>query len=415
MLSSIKVCFIVPPNPTALADRIDPHLGVLSIAAMVREHGHEVDYVEWDSAAGLENLPEADVYGITAYGINYHIAKDIAALCKVVCPESKTVIGGPIASDLPQQCLEDFDAVVIHEGESAFLEFLECQETGRFYFGSYPAYAEGSCPPPAYDLVNWSQYSRLVMGQRAFGLMTSRGCPYNCAFCRNDRSWGSFRKQPNHVVSRDIRYCKEMTGFHAGLFWDNVFELRVSHEFLDAVGKEDIIFSYLTRGQVHGWDKEIYQAGGRVVFIGIETGDPDLLKKMNKGVTLYQIKAAVYEAQKAGINARCGIVFGFPGETPETVERTKRFVEDLKPDQTFLSFFAPFPGTDVWKNPAKYGVTWMRPWDQYRLQGKEGWVEAPIETPWMSREQWNRLAPEMAQWWKDLPRNKEADHSWWRE
>jgi len=408
----MKVCFIVPSNPTALEDKSDPHLGILSVAAVVREQGYEVEYVEWDSEV---QLPEADVYGITAYGVNYRAAKNIAALCKFLYPESTTVLGGPVASDLPQQCLEDFDVVCIHEGEGAILEFLERRETNRFYFGSYPSYALGTCPPPAYDLVDWAQYPRLVMGQRAFGLMTSRGCPYNCAFCRNDRSWGGYKKQPNHIVSRDIQYCKEITGFKAALFWDNNLELRVDHDFLDRVGQEDIIFSYLTRGKAHGWDQEIYEAGGREVFIGVETGDPDLLKKMNKGITLDQIRAAVYEAQSAGIIARCGILFGFPGETPQTLERTRRFVEDLKPDQTFLSFFAPFPGTDVWKNPAKYGVTWMGPWDQYQVQGKEGWVEAQIETPWLSRAEWNRLASEMAQWWKDLPRNKEADHSWWRE
>jgi radical SAM superfamily enzyme YgiQ (UPF0313 family) len=411
----MKICFIVPPNPTALEDRIDPHLGVLSVAAVVRERGHEVDYIEWDLAAGLGDFPAADIYGITAYGINYRTATHIAALCKLVYPESTTVIGGPVASDLPQRCLEDFDVVCIHEGEGAFLEFLERRETGRFYFGSCPSYTLGTTPPPAYDLVDWSKYSRLVMGQRAFGLMTSRGCLYNCAFCRNDRSWGRVQIQPDRAVIRDIRYCKDVTGFHAMLFWDNVFELRVSDEFLDKLGQEDIIFSYQTRGQVHNWDKKIYDAGGRVVFIGLETGDPELLKRMKKGVTPDQLRAAVYEAQKVGVNVRCGILFGFPGETPMSLERTRKFVEDLKPDQTFLSFFAPFPGTDVWRNPAKYGVTWMRPWDQYQLQGKKGWVEASLETPWLSRDAWNQLAPEMAQWWKELPRNREADHSWWRE
>ena len=407
-----KVCFIVPPNPTALADRIDPHLGILSIAAVVREHGHEVSYVEWDSDT---ILPEADIYGLSAYGVNYRTAKNIAALCKFTYPDSKTMLGGPVASVFPQQCLEDFDAICINEGEKAFLEFLELQETGRFYFGRYAPYVRGTSPPPAYDLVDWSAYSRLLMGQRAFGLMTSRGCPYNCAFCDNDRKWDHFRKQPNSAVARDISYFKEVTGFKAGVFWDDSFELRVDHEFLDVVGQQDIIFSYQARGCAHGWDKEIYQAGGRVVFIGLETGDPDLLRRMNKGLTLDQIKEAVHRVQEVGIHARCGILFGFPGESPQTLERTRRFVEELEPDQTFLAFFSPFPGTDVWRNPAKYGVTWMKPWDQQHFQGKDGWVNASIETQWLSKEEWNKQAQIMADWWRNLPRKREADHSWWRD
>jgi radical SAM superfamily enzyme YgiQ (UPF0313 family) len=409
----MKVCFIVPPNPTAIEDRIDPHLGLLSIAAVVREKGYEVEYVEWEM--NLTFPPPADVYGVTAYGINYQMAVDIGKACKAFFPESKVIVGGPIASILPQRCLEDFDAVCIGEGEGAFLEFLNLGKTGRFYFGHNVPYVQGRTPPPAYDLADWSMYSRLVMGQRAFGLVTSRGCPYNCAFCQNDRKWDRFRKQPHYAVARDVRYCKEVTGFKAATFWDNSFELRIDYEFLDMIGQEDIIFSYQARGAVHKWNEEIYQAGGRVVFIGLETGDPDLLRQMNKGLTLDQIKAAVHQVQEAGILARCGILFGFPGETPQTLERTRKFVEEVKPDQTFLTFFAPFPGTDVWRNPAKYGVTWMAPWDQQRFQGKEGWVEASIETPWMSREEWNRQAVEMAEWWRSLPRRKDADHSWWRD
>ena len=410
MPSLTKVCFIVPPNPTALEDRIDPHLGMLCMASVVREKGYEVEYVEWDG-----RVPEADVYGITSYGVNYGIAVAIAASCKSCFPESKTIFGGPVATFLPQRCLEDFDAVCIGEGEAAILEFLEKRETNRFYFGAYSIYELGYSPPPAYDLVDWGKYSRLVMGERAFELMTSRGCPYNCAFCCNDRRWNRFRKQPLQTVLRDIRYGKSVTGFSSAQFWDSSLEERVDSAFLEALGRENITFFYQARGSDHGWDKEIYQAGGRVAFIGLETADPDGLKKMRKGLTPDEIKRAIHKSQDAGISVRCGLLFGFPGETPSTLATTRRFVEEMNVDQVFLSFFVPFPGSDVWQNPAKYGVTWMAPWYKQRIQDKRGWVEASIETPWMSRNAWNAQAQEMAAWWKALPRRTEADPSWGRK
>ena len=408
----MKICFVVPPNSTALADQIDPHLGLLCIAAAARERGYEVEYYEWTLKGPL---PYADVYALTAYGVNYQVAVGIAQMCRLPYPGSTVVLGGPVASALPMNCLKDFDAVFIGEGEGAFLEFLDTMETGRFYFGSYDPYVTGTSPPPAYDLVDWSGYSRTVMGQRAFPLMTSRGCPFDCAFCSNDRKWGKFRKQPCSTVRRDIRYGKEITGYTAVQLWDSSFELRADREYLDVIGQEDVTFFYQARGSAHGLDREIYQAGGRVAFMGVETGDPDLLKRMRKGLTPDQIKEAVYRAQEAGISARCGLLFGFPGETPETLERTRRFVEEMKPDQVFLSFFVPFPGGDVWRSPAKYGVTWMAPWDQQRIQEKKGWVAASIETPWMSREEWNVQAAYMSEWWKGLPRAQAADPSWWKD
>jgi radical SAM superfamily enzyme YgiQ (UPF0313 family) len=406
------VCFIVPPNPTAIADRIDPHLGMLSIAAVIRQYGYEVNYVEWEEGT---MPPPADIYAITAYGVNYRSACRLEKLSKQAAPASVSVLGGPIASALPLRCLEDFDAVCIGEGENAFLEFLRERELGRFYFGTYYPYIDGDSPPPAYDLVDWSQYSRLLMGRRAFGLATSRGCPFDCAFCANDRKWSRFRKQPLETAIRDLQYSKAVTGFDACVFWDNDMELRLSHEFLDALGQEDIIFSYQTRSCSPEWNDAIYEAGGRVAFVGLETGDPVLLNRMNKKRTLREIRESVYKIQEAGISARVGILFGFPGETPTSLKRTRKFVEEMKPDQTFLSFFSPFPGSAVWRDPALYGVTWMAPWDQHRFQGKEGWVNASVETRWMSCEQWNEEAKIMAQWWRELPRRHEADHSWWRE
>lgn len=405
----MKICFLVPENLGAIEDTIDPHLGLLSIAAVVRELGHSVAYSEWH---WNKQILEADIYALTAHWINYQQAIEIKNKCRQINPKAKIILGGPVASSCPQWALQEFDAICIGEGEQAFIDFLQSKEIERYYFANYSDYEYGFSPPPAYDLVDWSHYSRTVLGKPAFGLMTSRGCKFNCRFCTNEHCWTKYKKQPIQAVQRDLEFCLSCTGYKSVVFWDNNFEIRSGANYLDMIGELGIEYVYYQRGKPHGMDRQFYDTGARIAFIGIESGDPALLRKMNKGVTLEEMQVAVENAQSAGISARCGIIFGFPGETPTTLERTRAYIERIKPDQVFLSFFMPFPGSDVWTYPARYGITWMAPTQQLVTQTKLGWAEASIETPWMSRDQWNKNAQEMLAWWKQLPRREEADPSW---
>ena len=405
----MRIALVVPQNPHALEDAIDPHLGLLSIAAVLRREGHEVSYIE---SALRDPLPVANLYGITVHAINYREAVVLAQQARELTDgRAPLVAGGPLVAALPERFLQEFDAVVCGEGEQALLDYIQQREPG-IYRREYANYRTGRSPAPAYDLVDSSRYTRTVMGQRAFGLMTSRGCGFNCAFCSNDRLSVPYRRQPVAAALRDLRQAKRDTGLNAVIFWDNNFELRVTMELLAGIEQEQIIFSYYQRGKPHPWDTLLYAAGGRQTFIGIESGDPEMLRRMNKKLTLEQMRQAVGNAKAAGIAVRIGLVFGFPGETAQTLARTRSFVESLQPDQVFLSFFAPFPGSDVWAHPERYGVTGMASWEQMAIQSQSGYIEPLVETEQMSKADWKILGSEMLEWWKGLPRNREADPSW---
>jgi radical SAM superfamily enzyme YgiQ (UPF0313 family) len=89
---------------------------------------------------------------------------------------------------------------------------------------------------------------------------------------------------------------------------------------------------------------------------GIEHGSARMLKLMNKGTTPEANEIGLKIAQDAGIIGRAYLMIGFPGENEESIAELEEWVLRVKPDAVILSLFQPFPGSDVWNHPERYGV-----------------------------------------------------------
>ena len=90
---------------------------------------------------------------------------------------------------------------------------------------------------------------------------------------------------------------------------------------------------------------------------------------------------AIRLVQDAGMLAKAYFMVNFPGETAETVEETLRFAETARPDRWLLSAFAPLPGSAVWLNPDRYGITSRsHDWGDYYLVGRDGRFAPCFET-----------------------------------
>jgi len=93
------------------------------------------------------------------------------------------------------------------------------------------------------------------------------------------------------------------------------------------------------------------------VALGIETADDSVLKKNHKLETVGQNRTAISALKKYGIAVRAYFMVGLPGETKETLEKTKRFILETRPEKWIVSLFVPYPGSAIWEGPEKYGVT----------------------------------------------------------
>lgn len=392
----MKVLLIHPPHPNSTDDRLDPPMGLLYIASHLEKNYVDVDVLDlsgnsdWDVA-----IPFADIYGITSYIATLGITESIAKLCRLKNAKAQVIIGGAHASVRPQ----DFpyaDKVVRGYGEAPMLALCGKQATvDLFEF-------------PAFNKVNLGSYSRLIDGKPSVPFLTSRGCPFKCSFCglaSMHNINGRYHMMKPDVAATQLCRIKNELGIDRLNFQDDIFTMNRPRLFkiLEAVKELGFRFSCMGRA---GYDTEetyekLAESGCQQIAWGIETGSQYMLDRMRKEIKVQDNYNVIKWAKKYGIVSRAFFMIGFPGETRETIEETKRFIEKSDPDQYFVSNFTPYPGTEVAENPEWYGITGMsHDYSNYFQVSKDGPGGCNIDTEWLSREQFRELELEFRQWIK---------------
>lgn len=345
------------PQPNSLDDKLDPPLGMMYIAAVLRQKGIDVkitdlafvDRKDWKEAIG-----HADVYGMTVFSSSLYIAIEVAKICKENNPKCKVVVGGPHPTSLPEETLPYFDCVVKGEGEFSLMDNLE----GIITMPQIPDL--NVLPLPARDLAGIKRYHRKVFGQQATSLVTARGCPYRCAFCYQDMFGHRVRSFSTERVVEEILSIKASFGISAFIIYDDTFALNRKrfYALCAELKKLNIFFRCNGDARHNTLDdfKVLYDAGCRELEFGTESGSQKILDNIHKDVTVEQNKQAIKNAKSVGLITKSFLMVGNPGETRETIEETKQFILDADPDQFTLFTCIPLPGCAIWKDPDKYKV-----------------------------------------------------------
>ena len=191
--------------------------------------------------------------------------------------------------------------------------------------------------------------------------MTSRGCPGQCSFCDTQVFGRKFRGYSARYVIDMIDHLIKNYGIEDFLIYDDTFV--VNHKRLTEIcktlidGKYKIHWSCCSR--VNFVTPEILQlmkkAGCWQIEYGIESGSPEILKRMKKSITLDQIKNALIWTKEAGIMTRGNFIFGYLGETKHTLQETMDFLMDIELDYFQQTFLTPYPGSEVYKTANSYG------------------------------------------------------------
>lgn len=400
-----KVCLIHPPHPHCTDDRMSPYLGLLYIAAHLQANGIDVEYCDLGGRP-IADIPFADYYGITAYITTLGITKQIVDLCRKTNPKCTVVIGGAHATQSP----EDFpyaDQIVVGPGEVAMVQIVKGRKD-RIIYGEWP---EDLFILPAFDLVDMQSYSYKVGGKPAMPVLTTRGCPYKCAFCgltTVHKTQGKVRQATAQEAYEQIKTLKDKYGIENFAIQDDMFTFgrKRFRELTELIKPLNI--HYRCHGRA-GYDNEetyrlLAESGCTMVAWGIESMSQTVLDKMNKKCKVQDQINVAHWARKYGIVGRCFLIIGFPGESFETIEETKRGIEIADFDQSFVSCFIPFPGTDVANNPDKYGITYIDPdYDKYFLIDENGSGGITIDTKWLSRAEFAMLEKDFRAFMKARP------------
>ncbi len=382
-------------------------LGMLYIAAALRQAGHEVAFFNGAFLRQEEILRQVGEFGprfagIYATAFGWNKAKQTATALKRLNPEIFTCAGGPYPIALQEQCLYEcahFDAAGTGEGELTVPEMVARLEAGRDLDGvlgvAFRRAAEIVKNPPRpliEDLDSLPFPARELLGQAdrylpppgtyrrkpVTVLLTARGCDRNCLFCfqidRHRRAGVRgvrFRSIEN--VLAEIEHCLAL-GYREIKFLDDTLAadydraLRLARE----IKSRGLDFSWFASACVNQVDEALLrafkEAGCWAILFGGESGSQQNLNALRKGARLAQIRAAVRTAQAVGLRVSVPFLFGIPGETYADGLRTIEFALELDPDLANFHALTAFPGTDLYDHHAEYG-TLSRDLTDYTYQG----------------------------------------------
>jgi len=345
-------------------------MGLFSIGALLREHGHTVVIVNeyaLDAGVSVVDVLEREtpqIVGLSVFNANRFGAQKWASTVHDVLPDCRVVFGGVAATFLWEYFLThcpELDCVVCGEGEYTFLDLVQrCDQGMGDDLGDIPGIAWRNQGKPFRnpDRPFIKDLDELPIPAHYFTydhLSLSRGCPGNCTFCGSPKFWQRkvrFHSAGYFVDELEMLYRKGLRFFYIS---DDTFTMKKS--LVIAVCKE-----ILHRGLTFGWyaisrvdcvDEDILywmrKAGCIQISFGVESGAPNIRTLLNKNITEEQIIRAFDLTQSYGILARAYFIYACPGETWETIEEHLRLIRRIKPLSAIFYILHLFPGTALYE------------------------------------------------------------------
>jgi len=390
----MKILLVAPPwldvygdfREAARLGCASPPLGLMYLGGVIRKIGSDCRVVDMET----QNVsPEAllkiiadyspDIVGLTATTPIFDNACSLARLIRQSHPKLTLGLGGVhstvIGSEALEQCAE-LDFQVRGEGEQTIQEIIAALEAGKSFFNIKGVlYRENGqiienpprtpiediniVPSPARDLVNSHLYKYSVPGKKGFvpyaTIFTSRGCPFECIFCSQHTMYGRRMRWFNlDRVMEELKHIVRDLDIHHVIIMDDTLTLsrKRTLALCKAIIGEGLDFTWEGWTRANTIDEDLLRvmknAGLVRLSLGIESGDPEILKIIKKKVTLEEIRDAYRIAAKVGIETRGSAMLGHPYETRETAWRTLKFIRSIPElKQIFLNVACPYPGTEL--------------------------------------------------------------------
>lgn len=387
------VCLIIPPSPFLLDERVFMSLGILRVAAVLEKAGYPVDVLD---LSGIENFEDAvsdycktnktQDFCLTATTPQMPSTIRIADHIRRCIENPRIILGGPHATLVVAACRkeiydlskrptsrayrafealkEPFNFVVAGDGEKGIFEALESFNRS---FGLIDADDPKSSlfltneglnelPFPARHLVDMESYHYTIDGERATSLIAQLGCPFGCGFCggRASPMLRRVRTRTTENVVLEMRHLYETYGIKGFMLYDD--ELNVNPQMIpmmEAITRlqEDLHVSFKLRGfikaQLFTGDQAqaMRRAGFRWILTGFESGSPRILDNIQKKSTREENTRCVRIARENGLKVKALMSVGHPGESPETLEETKSWLLENRPEDFDVTIITPYPGS----------------------------------------------------------------------
>ena len=354
-----SVVLIAPPLPRLDNDRLDVPLGLMYLSAYLKQHDHECVVLDF-TGGRTPFIPKADIYGFTSYSPSYSWVLEKRNQIEQHYGKATFVVGGAHVTGLWGRIDDNWDYIVIGEGERAIVDIADGACLTKYVVG-IPIQNINSIPFPDYSDIDIKTYGRIFRGEQLLSVMTSRGCPFGCLFC-NSVVWSKMRavlRTPGNVVD-EIIHLQALFGTTSFRFVDDIFAITESRvrKITNAIKPLDIHYRCTCRVDIFNQYIAKYLADSGCINLefGIETASDSLLKKMNKRQTVKQSANAIRIAKEFGLLVKANLLIGFPGETWDSIKKTCEFILSSQPHTVRLNVLVPFPGSPIYDNAEEYGI-----------------------------------------------------------
>ena len=379
----IRIALIYPNKQTSEPGM---SLGIGYLASFVSQN-KDVDVKVIDTGVSTDKelseflQDEYDIVGFSITSRTYIEAIKISRKFRQIHPDVPIIFGGPHVSIMRQDILKDpvIDLAVYGEGELTLDEIINIirkensisnveilgKIEGLIFRNSdgvvvnppRPLISDlDALPFPAHHLFPLERYEGKIP------MITSRGCPYSCSFCASSQIWSrKWRpRSPKNIID-EIKYILNKFGTYPIDFHDDSFniDLKRVDTLCDEFIKNNLKVPWGVRGvRADRINKDMankmQRAGCTHLAIGVESANPEILKRIGKKETIEDIANGIKILRSAGIKVTGQFMIGNPGETLETVKESIEFARGHL-NKVFFGTAVPFPNTGLWEYAKEHG------------------------------------------------------------
>jgi len=304
----------------------------------------------------------------------------LARAIKAKNPKIKIAFVGPHVSVLPEKSLRDcpeIDFVCRKEFDYAIVDFANGKRLADIAGVSFlkdgkvvhnpdaPQIQDLDALPHVTEVykrdLDVTKYNVPFLLNPYVSLYTTRGCPAQCTFCLwpQTLSGHPWRKRSSDDVAREMAKAKEMWPEVKEFFFDDdTFNIQKARtiELCAKLKPLGLTWSCTSRVTTDFETlKAMKEAGCRLLIVGYESGDQQILKNIKKGATIERARQFTKDCHKLGLVVHGDFIMGLPGETHETINNTIAFAKELDVETIQVSVAHAYPGTELYDYAVKNG------------------------------------------------------------
>ena len=304
----------------------------------------------------------------------------LSGLMKKANPKLKVCFVGPHVTVSPDHALgyPEIDFVVRREFDYAVVEYANGKPLSEILGASYrdengkivhnldrPLVENLDALPHVVDVykrdLDVTRYNVPFLQHPYVALYSTRGCPAQCTFCLwpQTHSGHAWRKRSSDDIAAEMKKAKALWPEVKEFFFDDdTFNIQKARtvELCAKLKPLGLTWSCTSRVTTdYETLKAMKEAGCRLLIVGFESGDPQILKNIKKGATLERARQFVKDCKKLGLLIHGDFILGLPGETRETIRRTIDFAKELNVETIQVSVAHAYPGTELHESALKNG------------------------------------------------------------